>query len=134
MKTNFNLKIKLNIYTTTRTKMNTYYVIPNDIMENIAYYATEDVLSGNLSIVDYENIHNLRVEEIHSNKNNVIEKFLEIFQNALYDLEGESFDEEQGLEDRVNIYEIIEALKKRKQAIYDITIDVLKKREECCSC
>lgn len=113
--------------------MNTYYVIPTSVMENIAYYSTENVLSGNLSIEDYESIHDLNIEEIHTNKNGVLEKFLRIFQNALMDLEGESYKEEQGFEDRNNLYEIIDALKKRKQAIYNITIDVLKRREECCS-
>ena len=101
-------------------------------MENIAYYAKEDALSGNLSIDDYDLIHELDIDEIHSNKNGVLEKFLRIFQNVIMDLEGESYNEEEGFEDRCNIYEIIDALKKRKQAINDITIDVLKRREECC--
>ena len=109
-----------------------YYIIPETIMENIQYYAEEDVLVNNISYQEYDLLKTLDVNHIHTNKKNVIDKFVSIFQSALQDLEGESFDEEAGLEDRENLYEMIEALNKRKKAIQDITLDVLKRREECC--
>lgn len=101
-------------------------------MESIKYYAEEDVLKNNISFEELDLLKSLDVDNIHTNKNNVIDKFVSIFQSALQDLEGESFDEEGGLEDRENLYEMIEALNKRKKAIQDITTDVLKRREECC--
>ena len=109
-----------------------YYTIPASIMESIKYYAEEDVLENNISSEEYDKLKTLNVNHIHTNKKDVIDDFVEIFQSALRDLEGESFDEEAGLEDRDNLYEMIEALKKRKKAIQDITLDVLKRREECC--
>lgn len=109
-----------------------YYVIPVSIMENIQYYVEEDVLKNNISFQEYGLLKNLNVDNIHTNENNVIDKFVVIFTSALQNLEGESFDEEEGLEDRENLHEIIEALQKRKKAIKDITFDVLKRREECC--
>lgn len=109
-----------------------YYIIPARIMENIQYYAEEDVLSNNLSNQEYDLLKTLIVDQIHTNDKNVIDKFVAIFQSALQDLEGESFDEEGGLTDRDNLHEMIDALKKRKKAIQDITIDVLKRHEECC--
>jgi len=109
-----------------------YYTIPATIMESIKYYAEEDVLANNISYQEYDLLKTLDVTHIHTNEKNVINKFMSIFQNALQDLEGESFDEEAGLEDRDNLNEMIEALNKRKKAIQDITVDVLKRREECC--
>ena len=109
-----------------------YYTIPVRIMESIKYYAQEDVLANNISYQEYDLLKTLDVTHIHTNEKTVIDKFVSIFQSALQDLEGESFDEEAGLEDRDNLYEIIEALNMRKKAIQDITLDVLKRREECC--
>ena len=109
-----------------------YYTIYTRIMESIKYYAEEDVLVNNISYQEYDLLKTLDVNQIHTNEKNVIDNFVSIFQSALQDLEGESFDEEAGLEDRDNLYEMIEALNKRKKAIKDITLDVLKRREECC--
>lgn len=119
------------ILTIPTSKMN-YYTIPATIIESIKYYAQEDVLANNISSQEYDLLKTLDVTHIHTNEKNVIDKFMSIFQSALQDLEGESFDEEAGLEDRDNLYEMIEALNKRKKAIQDITLDVLKRREECC--
>ena len=101
-----------------------YYIIPATIMESIKYYAEEDVLANNISYQEYDLLKTLDVTHIHTNEKNVIDKFVSIFQSALKNLEGE--------EDRDNLYEMIEALNKRKKAIQDITLDVLKRREECC--
>ena len=109
-----------------------YYTIPARTMQSIRYYAEENILTNNISYQDNELLKSISVDQIHTNENNAIDKFVVIFQNALQDLEGESFDEEEGLEDRDSLYEMIEALKKRKKAIQDITNDVLKRREECC--
>ncbi len=109
-----------------------YYTIPATVIESIQYYAEENVLANNISYQEYDLLKTLDVNQIHTNEKNVIDKFVTIFQSALQDLEGESFDEEAGLEDRDNLYEMIDALHKRKKAIQDITYDVLKRREECC--
>ena len=109
-----------------------YYTIYTRIMESIKYYAEEEILLNNISHQEYKLLKTLDVDHIHTNKNNVIDKFVAIFQSALQDLEGESFDEEAGLEDRDNLYEMIDALNMRKKAIQDITLDVLKRREDCC--
>ena len=100
-------------------KKNTeYYVISSSIMENIAFYTRK--LSSNLC---YKKLHSLNVNDIHTNQGNVIDVFMDIFKNAL---------EEQEEEDLDNLYEIIDALDKRKQTIQQINYDVLKRREECC--
>jgi hypothetical protein len=125
------VKSTILVNTSKQSKMN-YYTIPVRIMESIKYYAQEDVLANNISYQEYDLLKTLDVTHIHTNEKNVIDKFVSIFQSALQDLEGESFDEEAGLEDRDNLYEIIEALNMRKKAIQDITLDVLKRREECC--
>lgn len=113
------------------SKMN-YYSIPDTIMSNIQYYCEGDALSDNILKSELVLLNTLPIDKIHTNEDNVIERFLEIFQNAFKDLHGESFDDEGGLEDRDNLYEIIEALINRNQAIRDITYDVLKRREDCC--
>jgi len=122
--------VKSILLTIPASKMN-YYTIPATIMESIQYYAQEDVLANNISFQDYNLLKTLDVNQIHTNEKNVIDKFVSIFESALQDLEGESFDKE-AVEDRDNLYEMIEALNKRKKAIQDITLDVLKRREECC--
>lgn len=119
------------LLTIPASKMN-YYTIPATIMEFIKYYAEEDVLANNISYQEYDLLKTLDVNQIHTNEKNVIDKFMSIFQSALQDLEGESFDEEADIDDIDNLYEMIEALNKRKKAIQDITLDVLKRREECC--
>lgn len=108
-----------------------YYTIPDSIIDNIKYYAEEDVLVNNISFYENDLLKTLDVDHIHANKNNVIDKFISIFQSALQNLEGESFDEEAGLEDRDNLYEITDALNKRKKQIQSIMNEVLKRREEC---
>lgn len=109
-----------------------YYIIPESIMDSIHYYAEENVLVNNISYQEYDLLKTLDVNHIHTNEKNAIDKFVVIFQSALQNLEGESFDEEVGLKDRDKLYEMIDALNKRKKAIQDITYDVLKRREECC--
>jgi hypothetical protein len=110
-----------------------YYTIPINIIKNINFYTNEEnALINFISHKEYTLLKTLDVDQIHTNEKNVIDMFVLIFQSALHDLEGESFDEEAGLEDRDNLYEIIEALNKRKMAIQSITYDVLKRREECC--
>lgn len=109
-----------------------YYIIPDSVMEIIEYYAEENVLSNNLSYQKYDILKTLDTKKIHTNENSTIDKFIEVFQYALEDLEGESYDEEEGMEDRENLYEILDALHKRKKAIQDIMDDVLKRREDCC--
>lgn len=106
-----------------------YYTIPVTIMKSIKYYTEEDVLTKKISYQQYVLLKTLDVNQIHTNEKNVIDKFVGIFQSALQDLEGE---EEEGLEDRANLNEMIGALIKRNKAIQDITNDVLKRREECC--
>lgn len=109
-----------------------YYIIPEDLMDAILYFIQEDILSGNLDYRDNERLKTLNVEDIHANKNDAIENFIGIFSRALENLEGESYDEEEGLENRELLHKIIESLNKRKDAINKIVIDVLKNRENCC--
>ena len=96
-----------------------YYVISPSIMENIAFYTRK--LSNNLS---YNKLQNLNVNDIHTNKGNAIDMFIDIFKDAL--------EEEKEEEDRDNLSEIVDALDKRKRTIQQIKYDVLKRREECC--
>ena len=96
--------------TTLGNKMN-YYVIPASIMESISYYIKESS-------------DDLNMDDIHFGRNGAIDTFMRIFKNLL---DGE-------LETREEIHDILDALNKRKQAIQDITNDVMKRREEGCSC
>ena len=101
-------------------------------MESIQYYAQEDGLKFIISCLEYKKLKTLDVDHIHSNKNNVIEKFVAIFEKVLKDLEDETSENYGLANDVANLSEIIDALKKREKAIQDITLDVLKRREECC--
>ena len=109
----------MNMNMNGENKNTDYYVISPSIMENIAFYTRK--LSNNLS---YNKLQNLNVNDIHTNQDNVIDNFMNIFNNAL--------EEEEEEEDRDNLYEIVDALNKRKNTIQQIKYDVLKRREECC--
>jgi hypothetical protein len=111
-----------------------YYVIPTEVIQNISYLICENLLGNYLSVEESKKLHNLDVDHIHSNKDNAIVEYENIFDNALQELERASSDrkEEPCFETMDILQEILGALERRKEAIKNITMDVLRKREECC--
>ena len=101
----------------------TYYVIPRETMDDIIYYSS---LNNNryLSYEDEQLLEKLNVNDIHFDNNNAINRYHKIFSNVYASMIGENSDEEL----TNDIYLIMKALEDRKQAIKDITFDVLKKR------
>ena len=101
----------------------TYYVIPRETMDDIIYYSS---LNNNryLSYEDEQLLEKLNVNDIHFDNNNTINLYHKIFSNVYASMIGENSDEEL----TNDIYLIMKALEDRKQAIKDITFDVLKKR------
>jgi hypothetical protein len=121
-----------------------YYVTPIEVLQNISNLICENMLDNYLSKEDLMKLKNLNVGHIHNNTGNVIDEYERLFEKANQKLEltlgvntvtsiiicGE---QEESSFDLMNmLYEIIESLKNRKDAIRNITMDVLKKREECC--
>jgi hypothetical protein len=110
-----------------------YYVIPLEVIQNISHLICENLLDNYLSAEDLGKLRTLNADQIHSNKDDVIDEYERLFGNAVQELESTSDHEEEPHFDILdNLYEIQEALKKRKEAIKHITMDVLRKREECC--
>jgi hypothetical protein len=122
-----------------------YYVTPVEVLQNILYLINENILDNYLSKEDLMKLKNLNVGHIHTNTSNVIDEYERLFEKANQKLEtiiGMNTDtsiiiyddtQEYILFDIMNmLYEIIKSLKNRKDAIRNITMDVLKKREECC--
>ena len=101
----------------------TYYVIPRETMDDIIYYCTPDN-NRYLSYADEQLLEKLNVNDIHFDNNNAINRYHNIFSNVYASMIGENSDEEL----TNDIYLIMKALEDRKQAIKDITFDVLKKR------
>ena len=100
-----------------------YYVIPRETMDDIIYYCSPD----NNRYLSYEDeilLEKLNVNDIHFDHNNAINQYHKIFSNVYATMIGENSDEEL----TNDIYLIMKALEDRKQAIKDITFDVLKKR------
>ena len=102
----------------------TYYVIPRETMDDIIYYSTPDN-NRYLSYEDKKLLENLNVNDIHFDNNNAINQYHKIFSNVYASMIGEYNSDEELTND---IYLIMKALEDRKQAIKDITFDVLKKR------
>jgi hypothetical protein len=100
-----------------------YYVIPRETMDDIIYYCTPDN-NRYLSYEDEQLLEKLNVNDIHFDNNNAINQYHKIFSNVYATMIGENSDEEL----TNDIYLIMKALEDRKQAIKDITFDVLKKR------
>ena len=102
----------------------TYYVIPRETMDDIIYYSS---LNNNryLSYEDKKLLEKLNVNDIHFDNNNAINQYHKIFSNVYASMIGEYNSDEELTND---IYLIMKALEDRKQAIKDITFDVLKKR------
>ena len=111
------------IATTATDNEITYYVIPRETMDDIIYYSS---LNNNryLSYEDEQLLEKLNVNDIHFDNNNAINRYHKIFSNVYASMIGENSDEEL----TNDIYLIMKALEDRKQAIKDITFDVLKKR------
>jgi hypothetical protein len=101
----------------------TYYVISRDTMDDIIYYCSPDN-NRYLSYEDEQLLEKLNVNDIHFDNNNAINQYHKIFSNVYASMIGENSDEEL----TNDIYLIMKALEDRKQAIKDITFDVLKKR------
>ena len=101
----------------------TYYVIPRETMDDIIYYSGSDN-NQYLSYEDEQLLEKLNVNDIHFDNNNAINQYHKIFSNVYSSMIGENSDEEL----TNDIYLIMKALEYRKQAIKDITFDVLKKR------
>jgi len=101
----------------------TYYVIPRETMDDIIYYCSPDN-NRYLSYEDEQLLEKLNVNDIHFDNNNAINQYHKIFSNVYACMIGENSDEEL----TNDIYLIMKALEDRKQAIKDITFDVLKKR------
>jgi len=101
----------------------TYYVIPRETMDDIIYYCSPDN-NRYLSYEDDQLLEKLNVNDIHFDHNNAINRYHKIFSNVYASMIGENSDEEL----TNDIYLIMKALEDRKQAIKDITFDVLKKR------
>lgn len=102
----------------------TYYVIPRETMDDIIYYCSPD----NNRYLSYEDeilLEKLNVNDIHFDNNNAINQYHKIFSNVYATMIGEYNSDEELTND---IYLIMKALEDRKQAIKDITFDVLKKR------
>lgn len=100
-----------------------YYVIPRETMDDIIYYCTPDN-NRYLSYEDEQLLEKLNVNDIHFDNNNAINQYHKIFSNVYANMIEENSDEEL----TNDIYLIMKALEDRKQAIKDITFDVLKKR------
>ena len=100
-----------------------YYIIPRDTMDDIIYYSAPDN-NRYLSYEDEQLLEKLNVNDIHFDNNNAINQYHKIFSNVYACMIGENSDEEL----TNDIYLIMKALEDRKQAIKDITFDVLKKR------
>ena len=109
--------------TTVTDNETTYYVIPRETMDDIIYYCTPDN-NRYLSYADEQLLEKLNVNDIHFDHNNAINRYHKIFSNVYASMIGENSDEEL----TNDIYLIMKALEDRKQAIKDITFDVLKKR------
>ena len=111
------------IATTATDNEITYYVIPRETMDDIIYYSS---LNNNryLSYEDEQLLEKLNVNDIHFDNNNAINRYHKIFSNVYASMIGENSDEEL----TNDIYLIMKALEDRKQAIKNITFDVLKKR------
>ena len=101
----------------------TYYVIPRETMDDIIYYCSPDN-NRYLSYEDQKLLEKLNVNDIHFDNNNAINQYHKIFSNVYASMIGENSDEEL----TNDIYLIMKALEDRKQAIKNITFDVLKKR------
>ena len=101
----------------------TYYVITRETMDDIIYYCSPDN-NRYLSYEDEQLLEKLNVNDIHFDNNNAINQYHKIFSNVYASMIGENSDEEL----TNDIYLIMKALEDRKQAIKDITFDVLKKR------
>jgi len=108
--------------TTTENEV-TYYFIPRETMDDIIYYCSPDN-NRYLSYKDEKLLEKLNVNDIHFDHNNAINLYHKIFSNVYASMIGENSDEEL----TNDIYLIMKALEDRKQAIKDITFDVLKKR------
>jgi hypothetical protein len=104
-----------------------YYVIPISVIDSISFYIKTKKLSTFLDCNDNNVLQSLEVNDIHTNNGDVIKVFLRIFKMAIYEME------KSGLIDEIdNIKVITKSLKKRKEAIDNITTDVLKRLENCC--
>ena len=101
----------------------TYYVITRETMDDIIYYCSPDN-NRYLSYEDEQLLEKLNVNDIHFDSNNAINQYHKIFSNVYASMIEENSDEEL----TNDIYLIMKALEDRKQAIKDITFDVLKKR------
>jgi hypothetical protein len=111
--------------TSTSTKPEiVYYVIPRETMDDIIYYCTPDN-NRYFSYEDEQLLEKLNVNDIHFDNNNAINQYHKIFSNVYATMIGEYNSDEELTND---IYLIMKALEDRKQAIKDITFDVLKKR------
>ena len=108
----------------TTTSEITYYVISRDTMDDIIYYSKSDN-NRYLSYEDEKLLKKLDVNDIHFDNNNAINQYHKIFSNVYASMIGEYNSDEELTND---IYLIMKALEDRKQAIKDITFDVLKKR------
>jgi hypothetical protein len=106
-------------------------VIPTSVIDSLLFYVKENVLSPYLDINDNNVLQSLEINNIHTNKGNLIQDYLRIFNIVIYEMECEGVREEI-FEEMDSMYLIIESLKKREKAIEDITTDVLKRREDCC--
>ena len=102
----------------------TYYVIPRETMDDIIYYCGPDN-NRYLSYEDQKLLEKLNVNDIHFDNNNAINQYHKIFSNVYASMIGEYNSDEALTND---IYLIMKALEDRKQAIKNITFDVLKKR------
>jgi hypothetical protein len=117
--------------------MNHYYTIPDFMMEDIKFYVEKyQYMDCIISKEEYDLLKTLDINKIHTNENNVIDKFVAIFQNAYKYLEQSQYDEVDELGEEIPdvriMKHLVDALNNRKKAIQDITNDVLKKREDCC--
>ena len=101
----------------------TYNVITRETMDDIIYYCSPDN-NRYLSFEDEQLLEKLNVNDIHFDNNNAINQYHKIFSNVYASMIVENSDEEL----TNDIYLIMKALEDRKQAIKDITFDVLKKR------
>ena len=108
----------------TNHKSEEYFVIPVETMQTMVYYIKNE--TDIFSYKDTQMLLTLNIDDIHFDKNDTINKYINIFKTVYGTLVGEGNDDDDIKQHE--IYLIIEALEKRKQAIKDITFDVLKKR------
>ena len=101
----------------------TYYVITIETMDDIIYYCSPEN-NRYLSYEDEQLLEKLNINDIHFDSNNEINQYHKIFSNVYASMIEENSDEEL----TNDIYLIMKALEDRKQAIKDITFDILKKR------